>query len=229
MEEPRTAENLREAGASSEPSGTGQNAFKKRGTKTSGRPGPGDASKASKKTKAFKAPRRVAPDYFVHETDNDMLLIISNIGSGQDRPPRKVAKRKHQAPAKKQQLQHVQRTGVAGERKREQEGAPAAKEPVLGGQAEESGAAAGASWGERLPVEILVRIFQSLVASEGAVPLLCRYVEVLGSGLAGTMRSAQHSHSMLMGTSSRAFFSVWVGIPSLLPALLGSEGMGGPG
>ncbi|XP_073185966.1 F-box/LRR-repeat protein 6 isoform X2 [Lepidochelys kempii] len=178
MEEPRTAENLREAGTSSEPSGTGQNASKKQGTKASGRPGPGDASKASKKKKAFKAPRRVAPDYFVHETDNDMLLIISNIGDGQDRPPRKVAKRKHQALAKKQQLQHVQRTGVAGERKREKGGAPTAKEPVLGGQAAESGAAAGASWGERLPVEILVRIFQSLVASEGAVPLLCRVARV---------------------------------------------------
>ncbi|TFJ96492.1 adenosine deaminase [Platysternon megacephalum] len=186
MEEPRTAENLREAGASSEPSGTGQNASKKRRTKASGRPGPGDASKASKQKKAFKAPRRVAPDYFVHETDNDMLLIISNIGDGQDRPPRKLAKRKHQAPAKrkhqapakKQQLQHVQRTSVAGERKREKGGAPAAKEPVLGGQAEESGEAAGASWGERLPVEILVRIFQSLVASEGAVPLLCRVARV---------------------------------------------------
>uniref|UniRef100_A0A8C3RYP9 F-box and leucine rich repeat protein 6 n=1 Tax=Chelydra serpentina TaxID=8475 RepID=A0A8C3RYP9_CHESE len=176
MEEPRTAEYLREAGASSEPSGTGQNASKKRRTTASGRPG--DASKASKKKKAFKPRRRVAPDYFVHETDNDMLLIISNIGDGQDRPPRKVAKRKRQVPAKKQQLQRVLRPGAAGARKREKGGAPAAKEPVLGGQAEESGAAAGASWGERLPVEILVRIFQSLVASEGAVPLLCRVARV---------------------------------------------------
>uniref|UniRef100_A0A8C3I1D4 F-box and leucine rich repeat protein 6 n=1 Tax=Chrysemys picta bellii TaxID=8478 RepID=A0A8C3I1D4_CHRPI len=163
MEESRAAENLGEAGASSEPSGTGQNASKKRSTKASGRPG--DASKASRKKKAFKAPRRVAPDYFVHETDNDMLLIVSNIGDGQDRPSRKVAKRK---------LQRMRRTAVAGERKREKGGALAAKEPVLGGQAEESGAAAGASWGEHLPVEILVQIFQSLVASEGAVPLLCR-------------------------------------------------------
>ncbi|XP_039380103.1 F-box/LRR-repeat protein 6 isoform X2 [Mauremys reevesii] len=178
MEEPRTAENLREAGASSELSGTGQKASKKQSTKAGGRPRPGDASKASKKKAAFKAPRRVAPDYFVHETDNDMLLIIANIGDGQDRPPRKVAKRKHQAPAKKQPLQRVQRTGVAGGRKREKGGAPAAQEPVPGGRAEESGGAAGASWGERLPVEILVRIFQSLVASEGAVPLLCRVARV---------------------------------------------------
>ncbi|XP_065254315.1 F-box/LRR-repeat protein 6 [Emys orbicularis] len=43
---------------------------------------------------------------------------------------------------------------------------------------EEPRAAAGASWGERLPVEILVQIFQSLVASEGAVPLLCRVARV---------------------------------------------------
>lgn len=178
MEEPRTAENLREAGASSELSGTGQKASKKQSTKAGGRPRPGDASKASKKKAAFKAPRRVAPDYFVHETDNDMLLIVANIGDGQDRPPRKVAKRKHQAPAKKQPLQRVQKTGVAGGRKREKGGAPAAQEPVPGGRAEESRGAAGASWGERLPVEILVRIFQSLVASEGAVPLLCRVARV---------------------------------------------------
>ncbi|XP_067416246.1 F-box/LRR-repeat protein 6 [Emydura macquarii macquarii] len=182
MEEPRTAENLREAGTSSEPSSTGQNASRKRGAKASRRPGPRDTSKAPKKKKAA---RRVVPDYFVHETDNDMLLIISNIGDGQERPPRKVAKRKQQAPAKKKQLQRVQRNSVAEGRKREKGGAPPAKEPALGGQAEESEAAtastraaAGASWGERLPVEILVRIFQPLVASEGAVPFLCRVARV---------------------------------------------------
>uniref|UniRef100_K7F2C5 F-box and leucine rich repeat protein 6 n=1 Tax=Pelodiscus sinensis TaxID=13735 RepID=K7F2C5_PELSI len=33
-------------------------------------------------------------------------------------------------------------------------------------------------WGEHLPVEILVRIFQALVAAEGAVPTLCRVARV---------------------------------------------------
>uniref|UniRef100_A0A8C8RHI2 F-box and leucine rich repeat protein 6 n=1 Tax=Pelusios castaneus TaxID=367368 RepID=A0A8C8RHI2_9SAUR len=183
MEELRTAEGLREAGTSSEPSSTGQNASRKRSAKASGRAGLRDASKARKRKKVFKARRRAAPDYFVHETDNDMLLIISNIGDGQERPPRKGAKRKHQAPAKKQQ--HVQRNEVAEGREREKGGARSAKKPTLGAQAEESGtatasarAAAGASWGERLPVEILVRIFQPLVASEGAVPFLCRAARV---------------------------------------------------
>nr|XP_025042578.1 F-box/LRR-repeat protein 6 [Pelodiscus sinensis] len=170
MEKPRAAENSGQAGGSSAPSGTGQNASRKRGAVASGRAAGGGASGARKKKAAFKAPRRGAPDYFVHEMDDDMLLIISNTG---DRP---VAKRKHQAAARKQQ--RVQRSSVAGKRKRDRSGAPAAKALVLGGQATDSQAAAGPSWGEHLPVEILVRIFQALVAAEGAVPTLCRVARV---------------------------------------------------
>ncbi|XP_074841655.1 F-box/LRR-repeat protein 6 [Carettochelys insculpta] len=179
MEEPRTTENLREAEASSDSSNIRHNASKKPCAKTKGRRTPGDSRKDPKKKKkkmTFKAARRVAPDYSVHETDNDMLLIISNTGDRQDRLPRKAAKRKHQVAAKKQQ--RILSTSVARGRKRAKGGAPTAKAPVLGGQAEESQAADGASWGEHLPLEILVQIFQCLVASEGAVPGLCRVARV---------------------------------------------------
>ncbi|XP_025921781.1 F-box/LRR-repeat protein 6 [Apteryx rowi] len=98
-----------------------------------------------------------------------MLLIISSAGA---QAARAAAKRRppRAAPGK---------AAPARKKRREEERAP---EPVPGsrGAPVSSGAAAAtqSSWGERLPVEILVRIFQPVVARDGAVPFLCRAARV---------------------------------------------------
>lgn len=138
------------------------------------------AGRAPKK-KARKAPRRAAPHFLVHETDNDMLLIISNVGEEQERPTRKVSKRKPKKPRKglkKPQQRKGPKKLAAGRGKgralEEQLGAPG----TLGEDSKvflpSTHPATGGSWGKELPVEILVQIFQNVVASEGSVPFLCR-------------------------------------------------------
>lgn len=142
---------------------------------------PGSAGRAPKK-KARKPPRRAAPPFLVHETDNDMLLIISNFDEEQARPTRKVSKRKRKKPQgglKKPQRRKGLKKPAAGPGKG---GAPAEQLVTEGGPGEGSSKeflpsthpAAGGSWGEQLPVEILVQIFHHVVALEGSVPFLCR-------------------------------------------------------
>ncbi|XP_068789671.1 F-box/LRR-repeat protein 6 isoform X2 [Struthio camelus] len=128
---------------------------------------PPRGARARGRARRRRTPRRTAPDYVVHETDDDMLLIISNAGArparaaGKKRPPR--APPGKAVPARK--------------KRREEERAP---EPAPGSRVApaSSGAGAQSSWGERLPVEILVRIFQPVVARDGAVPFLCRAARV---------------------------------------------------
>ncbi|XP_048338530.1 F-box/LRR-repeat protein 6 [Sphaerodactylus townsendi] len=141
-----------------------------------------EASPAAKtpapKKKPRKAPRRVTPDFFVHETDDDMLLIISNVGEEQERPTRKVSKRK---PEKAQRRKGLKRAASS----RGKGGALANQPLPSGGLGEGSKTfpssappAAASSWGEQLPAEVLVQIFQQIVASEGSVPFLCRVARV---------------------------------------------------
>ncbi|KAL8181444.1 UNVERIFIED_CONTAM: hypothetical protein K2H54_002046 [Gekko kuhli] len=139
------------------------------------------------KKKARKAPRRAAPQFLVHETDNDMLLIISNVGEEQERPTRKVSKRKRKKPRKglkkPQQRKRLKKKPAAS---RGKGGTLAEREALTAGSLGEGSKvslpgthpAAGGSWGEQLPVEILVQIFQHLAASEGSVPSLCRVARV---------------------------------------------------
>ncbi|XP_060099128.1 F-box/LRR-repeat protein 6 [Heteronotia binoei] len=139
-------------------------------------------SRAPKK-KARKAPRRAAPHFLVHETDNDMLLIISNVGEEQERP--KVSKKKRKKP-RKGLRKPPQRKELKKPAERRGKGRALAEQPgTAGGLGEGSKGflprthpAPGSSWGEELPVEILVQIFQHTVASEGSVPFLCRVARV---------------------------------------------------
>ncbi|XP_069636329.1 F-box/LRR-repeat protein 6 isoform X4 [Haliaeetus albicilla] len=100
------------------------------------------------------APRRrhrrrlAAPNFLVHRTADDVLLILP-VSGGSRRPPRAAPPRKR--------------------RRREEEG-----EEEEGGE-EEAAAGPQSAWGSRLPPEILVRIFQAAVEQEGAVPFLCRF------------------------------------------------------
>ncbi|XP_062835920.1 F-box/LRR-repeat protein 6 isoform X2 [Anolis carolinensis] len=159
----------------------------KRKREVSGDAGPsGRAPKEKKrKKKPRRAPRTPAPHYFVHETDNDMLLIISNVGEAPERPLRKTSRRKKGKAKQKKQQQKSSKKQPTNRGKSTKRGS-LAKEPGSVGVPEggrevlpvASQSATGSSWGERLPVEILVQIFQAVVASDGAVPFLCRVSRV---------------------------------------------------
>ncbi|XP_053100676.1 F-box/LRR-repeat protein 6 isoform X3 [Hemicordylus capensis] len=175
MEEPRMDEKPGDRDSSPErPLATMSRASRKRGAVASGSRGAASRAPKKKKKVARKAPRRAAPDYLVHETDNDMLLIISNVGEMRERPARKVPKRKRKPPKGLQKPAASRRQLV---KRRTWPERPVTAE-VVGGSRKASPAslppAAGSSWGEHLPLEILVQVFQHVVASEGAVPFLCR-------------------------------------------------------
>ncbi|XP_061463156.1 F-box/LRR-repeat protein 6 [Rhineura floridana] len=135
-----------------------------------------------KKKAARKAPRRTAPHYLVHETDNDMLLIISNVEEIGQRSLRKVPKKK----GRQTQQQQKRLKKQAAPRRRRVEGETLADQQVTARDLGEDGKASplsirpatGGSWGEHLPVEILVQIFHYVVELEGSVPFLCRVARV---------------------------------------------------
>lgn len=147
----------------------------------------GSSRGPKKKKQARKTPRQRAPKYFVQETDNDMLLIISNNEERilDFRPPKKASKRKKKTLKKKPQQGGKGKTPPRKRRKLTVEPGTSSTEtqarsvyqddlhmhPLL--RCPHDG-----RWGERLPVEILVRIFHFLVGSDGAVPALCRVSRV---------------------------------------------------
>ncbi|XP_020660167.3 F-box/LRR-repeat protein 6 [Pogona vitticeps] len=171
-----------------EPGGSGvfvASSPRKRKRESRGTAGPGSPL-PKKQKKAHKPPRREAPHYFVHETDNDMLLIISNVGEIEDRPAQKGPKkrRKRKPPPREKVPKKKPATLRVGKPRK---GAPSADQRVTSGVLDKgdrslmlrtTAAPAGRSWGEKLPVEILVQIFQLVVASEGSVPFLCRVARV---------------------------------------------------
>ncbi|XP_064361582.1 F-box/LRR-repeat protein 6 [Dromaius novaehollandiae] len=125
-------------------------------TATATRPRRGARGRARRR----RTRRGAAPDDVVHETDDGVLLVIPSAGAqaaaGKKRPARGPPARK---------------------RRREEERAPAAAPESRAAPASSAGAAQS-SWGERLPVELLVRIFEPVVARDGAVPFLCRAARV---------------------------------------------------
>lgn len=167
MDEPKMKEEPQEVGVPP-PAPTRQRASQKRGAEPS--------SQGPKKKKGRKTPRMPAPAYLVQETDNDMLLIISNVSGGASewpvwRAPKAKKKKKKRKPLKGLKKPVAKR------------GKPVKQGPVAAGVLGETSRKAlppktrpgpGGFWGEHLPVEILVRIFQHAVASDGSVPFLCR-------------------------------------------------------
>ncbi|XP_053571479.1 F-box/LRR-repeat protein 6 isoform X2 [Bombina bombina] len=89
---------------------------------------------------------RPQPSYYIHQTDNDMLLLISNDLGSEDLPQglNKRARRCLDAPVS--EIQHI-----------------ASPESTT-----------DHGWGSAMPLEILQKIFQLLADSEGSVPTLCR-------------------------------------------------------
>ncbi|XP_066480698.1 F-box/LRR-repeat protein 6 isoform X2 [Tiliqua scincoides] len=145
----------------------------KRGAAVSSTPGP--ASPAPKK-KTRKAPRRAAPQYLVHETDNDMLLIISNVDEARGRLPRRALKkrRKQQQKGPKKKAASRRRRGKGDTLAEGQTGTARVLDEGSQAFPPSTNLTAGSSWGTCLPVEILVHIFQHAVALQGSVPFLCR-------------------------------------------------------
>lgn len=134
-------------------------------------------------SKPVKKARRVAQwntkDYTVHDTDNDMLLIISNDSEVQRkaRTRKPWAKKSNHKSNKKHSPNGTKLSPVgtraAGSdvdcsegRRKLMNSERVVKEEDLD------------RWGQQLPVEVLVHIFHYVVSSNGAVPFLCRMARV---------------------------------------------------
>ncbi|XP_027031329.2 F-box/LRR-repeat protein 6 [Tachysurus fulvidraco] len=124
--------------------------------------------KGEKRKKKKKIQRVQRPNYTVQHAE-DMLLIISNVSQFDSvwKPKRKGCKRKK-----------AKRKTTSVRRKKEPTKSRVTKvtEEVLGNDAdlEESDTAQGLDWGQRMPVEVLVKIFELVVLQDGAIPFLCR-------------------------------------------------------
>ncbi|XP_048058337.1 F-box/LRR-repeat protein 6-like isoform X1 [Megalobrama amblycephala] len=126
----------------------------------------------SKKKKRKNVKRTVRPNYTIQEGE-DMLLIISNISSGDPiwKPKRKGCKKK------KLNKKGKSKTSASKTKK-----APVkAKIPKVTEETTDKNvdldnvnAVRFDHWGQSLPIEVLVKIFQFAVHQDGAVPFLCR-------------------------------------------------------
>ncbi|KAI4891059.1 hypothetical protein NFI96_023920, partial [Prochilodus magdalenae] len=121
-----------------------------------------EKSKKKKKRNVRRAPR---PSYTVQEGE-DMLLIISNIDQFDSvwKPKRKGCRKKKAkmktTPIKKKKQPTKPRVSKVMEEL-------SVSDVTMEG-------AESSDWGQRLPVEVLVKIFELAVLQDGAVPFLCR-------------------------------------------------------
>uniref|UniRef100_A0AAQ4S883 F-box domain-containing protein n=1 Tax=Gasterosteus aculeatus aculeatus TaxID=481459 RepID=A0AAQ4S883_GASAC len=132
----------------------------------------------AKKHKKARVSRPAGPGYTVHQGE-DMLLVISSSTSQYDgsawNPPKKSGKRKKLNKVKVKANQTKKKKSVRAMTKR-------ANKPVAT-EREESNLfvpqkASDHRWGESLPEEVLISIFQMVVVQDGAVPFLCRVGQV---------------------------------------------------
>lgn len=144
--------------------------------------GPSNDSKAKKKkSKSVRTPR---PNYTI-EQGEDMLLIISNVSHSDSvwRPKRKGRKKKIKRPVKgkgqmmknknkkiKKRVKPARPTVIVNS---ETQGTTDPDLQIEQTNVSHSGFGAD-QWGQKLPVEVLVNIFQYVVHRDGAVPFLCR-------------------------------------------------------
>jgi len=124
----------------------------------------------SKKKKRKNVKRTVRPNYTIQEGE-DMLLIISNISSGDSiwKPKRKGCKKKK-----------VNKKGRSKTSANKTKKAPVKVPKVTEGtidtnvDLEAVNSVSLDHWGQSLPMEVLVKIFQFAIHQDGAVPFLCR-------------------------------------------------------
>lgn len=146
-----------------------------------------DKTKPKAKKKKSKSARTPRPNYTI-EQGEDMLLIISNVSHSDSvwRPKRKGRKKKIKTPAKKKGQEMKNKNKKIRKRVKpvrptvivnpEEQGT----DPDL--QVEQTNVSHSGDgidqWGQKLPVEVLVHIFQYVVRRDGAVPFLCRVSRV---------------------------------------------------
>lgn len=125
--------------------------------------------KGKKKKKKKKRIQRVQRPNYTVQHGEDMLLIISNVSQFDSvwKPKRKGCKRKK---AK------TKTTSVRRKRHPTKPRVSKVTGKVLSNDAdlEESETALSFDWGQRMPVEVLVKIFELVVLQDGAIPFLCR-------------------------------------------------------
>ncbi|XP_045913980.1 F-box/LRR-repeat protein 6 [Micropterus dolomieu] len=130
-------------------------------------------AKAKKKKKA-RVSRPAPLGYTVHQGE-DMLLVISSSTSQYDgsawTPPKKGSKKK-KLTKRKGKVVHIKKKKTAHARPK------LANTPVAKDKKDTNlfvpQKATDHRWGESLPEEVLINIFQMVVVQDGAVPFLCR-------------------------------------------------------
>ncbi|CAL8298890.1 unnamed protein product [Lota lota] len=132
---------------------------------------------AQPKKRRKKASRLTGLGYTIQEGE-DMLLLISNTGPQEHlawRPKKKrkgATKKTKNSPGKGK----AKKTALTKNKK------PAAAKPGVNRGAEENPLLTGKvldhRWGQSLPEELLVSIFQMIVVQDGAIPFLCRVSRV---------------------------------------------------
>ncbi|XP_063041996.1 F-box/LRR-repeat protein 6 [Engraulis encrasicolus] len=145
-------------------------------------------SKPKAKKKKTKSARKSRPNYTIEEGE-DMLLIISNVSQSDSvwRPKRKGKKKLKKKPAKtkaqSKSPKTIKKKTLVG-------GTPARCSVIVDSQSTDidpkdqvqpqvcSSSSEDDQWGQGLPVEVLVNIFQYVVRRDGAVPFLCRAARV---------------------------------------------------
>lgn len=124
----------------------------------------------SKKKKRKTVKRTVRPNYTIQEGE-DMLLIISNISSGDSiwKPKRKGCKKK------KGNKKGKSKTSTNKTKKAPVKVPKVTEETThTNVDLESVNAVSFDHWGQSLPIEVLVKIFQFAIHQDGAVPFLCR-------------------------------------------------------
>lgn len=130
--------------------------------------------KSGVETKKPKRARLSQSDYTV-EQGEDMLLVISNASSqyiGSVWTPKKKGSIKRKAAKGKVQTSPVKKRKPVG-KKPKLENKAAKKKNDRNWSDTQTGAED--RWGQDVPEEVLLNIFQMVVLQDGAVPFLCRY------------------------------------------------------
>ncbi|KAF7211455.1 F-box/LRR-repeat protein 6 isoform X3 [Nothobranchius furzeri] len=128
----------------------------------------------TKKQKRVRLSRSHQPDYTVHQGE-DMLLVISNASSqyiGSGWTPRKKGSRKRKVATGKFRPNQMRTKKTTGSKPKLENGP--AKEDNWVKKPSVSQTDVRDRWGQTLPEEVLVNIFQMVVVQDGAVPFLCR-------------------------------------------------------
>lgn len=138
--------------------------------RTSGKP----TNTKAKKQKKARVSRPAQLGYTVHQGE-DMLLVISSTTSQYHgsawTPPKKGSKKKKPTKGKRKNIQIKKRKTVHVKSK-------PANNPVAKEEEDTHSLvtqkATDHRWGQSLPEEVLINIFQMVVVQDGAVPFLCR-------------------------------------------------------